>query len=98
MDQPLKAEQIAEFFRHGFLVIDTPLIEKPELEWCGNILMRMLESGEGRSEGRNLDLIAKDGGEETTLPSVLQPSLYATELRKLSYRKTALAIARQLLA
>jgi len=97
LDQPLTAEQIAEFFQQGFLVIDTPLIEKPELAWCSNILMRMLESGEGRSEGRNLDLIAKDGSEETTLPSVLQPSLYATELRKLSYRKTALAIARQLL-
>ena len=59
--------------------------------------MRMLESGQGRSEGRNLDLIAKDGSGDTTLPSVLQPSLYATELRNLSYRKTALAIARQLM-
>jgi ectoine hydroxylase-related dioxygenase (phytanoyl-CoA dioxygenase family) len=59
--------------------------------------MRMLESGEGRSEGRNLDLVARDGGGDTTLPSVLQPSLYATELRKLPYRKTALSIARQLL-
>ena len=97
MDQPLTADQVAEFFRQGFLVIGTPLIAKPELEWCSNILMRMLESGEGRSEGRNLDLIARDGGEDTTLPSVLQPSLYSTELRKLSYRKTALAVARQLL-
>jgi Phytanoyl-CoA dioxygenase (PhyH) len=97
LDQPLTADQIAEFFRQGFLAIETPLIAKPELEWCSNILMRMLESGEGRSEGRNLDLIARDGGEETTLPSVLQPSLYSTELRKLSYRKTALAVARQLL-
>jgi len=59
--------------------------------------MRMLESGEGRSEGRNLDLIARDGGGDTVLPTVLQPSLYATELRKLPYRKTALAVARQLL-
>ncbi len=97
MDQPLTADQIAEFFRQGFLVIETPLISTAELEWCSKILMRMLESGQGRSEGRNLDLIARDGGEDTTLPSVLQPSLYATELRKLSYRKTALALARQLL-
>src|ERR1700722_19341386 len=97
LEQPLTAEQVAEFFRLGFLVIGTPLIPKPELEWCGSILMRMLESGEGRSEGRNLDLIARDGGGDTVLPTVLQPSLYATELRNLSYRKTALAIARQLL-
>jgi Phytanoyl-CoA dioxygenase (PhyH) len=97
MDQPLTPEQVAEFFQQGYLVIGTPQIPKPDLEWCSNILMRMLESGEGRSEGRNLDLIAREGGDDTTLPSVLQPSLYATELRKLPYRKTALAIARQLL-
>lgn len=97
MDEPLNDAQVAEFFRHGFLAIETPQIPKSELDWCSNILMRMLESGEGRSEGRNLDLIARDGGGDTVLPSVLQPSLYATELRKLSYRKTALAIARQLL-
>ena len=97
MDQPLTADQVADFFRQGFLVIETPHISKSELDWCSKILMRMLESGQGRSEGRNLDLIAKDGGEDTTLPSVLQPSLYATELRRLSYRKTALTIAKQLL-
>ena len=97
MDEPLTEHQVAEFFRQGFLVIGTPQIPKSELEWCSKVLMRMLENGEGRSEGRNLDLIARDGGGDTVLPSVLQPSLYATELRKLSYRKTALAIARQLL-
>jgi hypothetical protein len=97
VDQPLTDEQVAEFFRQGFLVIETPQIQKSELEWCSRILLGMLESGLGRSEGRNLDLIARDGGGDTTLPSVLQPSLYATELRKLSYRKTALAAARQLL-
>src|SRR6202051_2067110 len=97
LDQPLTADQVAEFFRQGFLVIETPLISKSELEWCSKILMGLLESGKGRSEGRNLDLIEKEAGEETTLPSVLQPSLYSTELRKLSYRKTALAVAKQLL-
>jgi hypothetical protein len=97
VEQPLTDDQFAEFFRQGFLVIETPQIPKSELEWCGNVLMRMLESGEGRSEGRNLDLVARDGGGHTTLPSVLQPSLYATELRKLSYRKTALSVAKQLL-
>jgi hypothetical protein len=97
VDEPLNDAQVAEYSRQGFLAIETPQIPKSELDWCSNILMRMLESGEGRSEGRNLDLIARDGGGDTVLPSVLQPSLYATELRKLSYRKTALAIARQLL-
>ena len=97
LEQPLSADQVAEFFRQGFLVIEAPQIPKRDLEWCRNILMRMLESGEGRSEGRNLDLIARDGGGDTVLPTVLQPSLYAAELRKWPYRKTAIAVARQLL-
>ena len=61
LERPLTADQVAEFEREGFLVIDTPLIAEPELAWCRQILMRMLEGGEGRSEGRNLDLIARDG-------------------------------------
>ena len=59
--------------------------------------MRMISGGERRSEGRNLDLAAKDGAGDMTSPSVLQPSMYARELRQLSYRKVALATARQLL-
>src|SRR5262249_34432028 len=94
---PLSDEQVARFKEQGFLPIETPLIGEAELAWCRSILMRMLESGEGSSEGRNLDLIAHEGGDETVLPTVLQPSLYATELRKLSYRKMALAVAKQLL-
>src|ERR1700736_5426758 len=97
LEQPLTSEQVAEFFRLGFLVIEKPQIPAAELEWCRDILMRMILGGERRSEGRNLDLTAKDGAGDMSSPSVLQPSLYATELRKLSYRKTALATARQLL-
>ena len=97
MEQPLTVEQVDEFRRLGFLVIEKPRIPAAELEWCRDILMRMILGGERRSEGRNLDLTAKDGAGDMTSPSVLQPSMYATELRKLSYRKTALATARQLL-
>jgi hypothetical protein len=96
LEQPLTPAQIDEFFRQGFLVIETPQIAAPELEWCREILMRMILGGERRSEGRNIDLTAKDGAGDMTSPSVLQPSMYATELRKLAYRKTALATARQL--
>jgi Phytanoyl-CoA dioxygenase (PhyH) len=103
LEQSLTAEQVAEFFRLGFLVIEKPQISAAELEWCRDILMRMILGGERRSEGRNLDLTSKDsltskdGAGDMSSPSVLQPSMYATELRKLSYRKTALATARQLL-
>lgn len=96
-EHPLTSDQVAEFFRQGFLVIETPQIPASELEWCRDILLRMIAGGEGRRDGRNFDLAARDGGDEAPLPSVLQPSLYATELRRLSYRKTALAVARQLL-
>jgi ectoine hydroxylase-related dioxygenase (phytanoyl-CoA dioxygenase family) len=97
LEQPLTSAQVAEFVRQGFLVIDTPLITQSERSWCADVLMRMIEGGVGRSEGRNLDLTAKDGAGEMTSPSVLQPSMYATELRRLSYREAALAVARQLL-
>jgi ectoine hydroxylase-related dioxygenase (phytanoyl-CoA dioxygenase family) len=97
LHQPLTAEQVEKFFQEGFLVIEKPQIPAAELEWCRDILMRMILGGERRSEGRNLDLTASDGAGDMTSPSVLQPSMYATELRKLSYRKAALATARQLL-
>jgi ectoine hydroxylase-related dioxygenase (phytanoyl-CoA dioxygenase family) len=97
LDQRLTSDQIAEFHREGFLVLESPIIPESELSACRDILMRMIEGGEGRSEGRNIDLIARDGGDEETSPSILQPSMYSSELRKFSYRKTALAIARQLI-
>src|ERR1700720_4583278 len=91
LEQPLTAEQVAQFFQEGFLVIEKPQISAAELEWCRDILMRMILGGERRSEGRNLDLTSKDnltskdGAGDMSSPSVLQPSMYATELRKLSY-------------
>src|SRR5258708_14442615 len=97
LEQPLTREQVDQFFQEGFLVIEKPQIPAAELEWCRDILMRMILGGERRSEGRNLDLAEKDGAGDMSSPSVLQPSLYAMELKKLSYRKTALATARQLL-
>ncbi len=97
MDEPLTAEQVAEFFQQGFLVIETPLISKAELEWCNKILMRLLEQGVGRKEGRNFDLAARLGGEDTPSPQMVRPSLYATELAGLSCRGKVLTVAKQLL-
>jgi hypothetical protein len=95
--QPLSRQQISDFSRDGYLVIETPLIPPAEIKWCRDTIMRLLEGGAGRCQGRNLDLAQREGGGETISPSILQPSMYARELRALSYRKTALAIARQLL-
>jgi hypothetical protein len=83
VEQPLTRDQVSEFFRDGFLVIGTPQITEPELSWCRETLIRMLEGGAGRREGRNLDLIAREGADgEKTLPTVLQPSLYGFLLAK----------------
>jgi hypothetical protein len=96
-DQSLTAEQVAKFFRQGFLVIETPQIVGQELERCHNILMRLIERGVGREEGRNFDLAARSGGEDLPSPQMVRPSLYAAELARLSCRSTALAFAKQLL-
>ena len=97
LDQSLTAEQLAKFFRQGFLVIETPQIVGQELERCHKILMRLIEQGVGRKEGRNFDLAARSGGEGLPSPQMVRPSLYATGLAGLSCRSTALAMARQLL-
>jgi ectoine hydroxylase-related dioxygenase (phytanoyl-CoA dioxygenase family) len=97
LDQPLTAEQVAEFHREGFLVLDQLMIPESELTACRAVLMDMINGDKGRSEGRNIDLIARDGGDDVISPSVLQPSMYSRELRQFPYRKTALAIAKQLM-
>ncbi len=97
-DQPLTADQVAKFFRQGFLVVETPrIIIGQELEWCHKILMGLMEQGAGRKEGRNFDLSARSGGEGLASPQLVRPSLDAAELSKLSCRSTALALAKQLL-
>src|ERR1700735_1894430 len=58
LEQPLTSQQVDQFFQEGFLVIEKPQIPAAELEWCRDILMRMILGGERRSEGRNLDLTA----------------------------------------
>jgi hypothetical protein len=97
LDQPLTPDQVAKFFRQGFLVIEEPQIVGQELERCHEILMRLIEQGVGRKEGRNFDLAARSGGEGFPSPQMVRPSLYAAELAGLSCRSTALALAKQLL-
>jgi hypothetical protein len=98
IDQALTADQVAKFFRLGFLVVEAPrFIVGQELEQCQKILMRLIEQGVGRKEGRNFDLAARSGGEGLPSPQLVRPSLDAAELAGLSCRATALAFAKQLL-
>lgn len=96
---PLTEAQVQEYHDRGFLVIGNPQISPKELEWCKNILLGLINGNTGRAEGRNIDLCLKDENDDNALssPQILQPSLYATELRNLSFRQTALALAKQLL-
>ena len=94
---PLTAEQATAFTSEGFLVIDTPQISQGDIEWSRNILMPLISRGAGRKDGRSCDLSARYGDVEGTTPQLYRPSLYAPELARWSYRKVALAIAKQLL-
>jgi len=93
----LSPHQVGQYLRQGFLVVDSPRIEQQELAHCRNVLMRLIEQGVGRKEGRNFDLSARSGGNDTISPQMVRPSLYAAELAELRCRKIGLAFAKQLL-
>jgi Phytanoyl-CoA dioxygenase (PhyH) len=97
VDEPLSEEQVAQYFRDGFLIIDSPQIGGQEMEWCKKILLKLIADGTGREAGRNIDLAETSNHDTGPSPQFLQPSLYASELRNLSFRNTALAMAKQLL-
>jgi hypothetical protein len=92
-----RLESIAEFRREGFLVVNVMQISQSDIVWCCNSLMPLIERGVGRKEGRNLNISATVGGDDGGTPQLCRVSLYASELSKWSYRKTGLAIAKQLL-
>jgi hypothetical protein len=94
---PLTGEQVAEFSREGFLVLDAPQISQAEIHWCRDILMSLIARNVGRKEGRLFDISARAGGDEGVTPQLFRPSLYAMELSAWSYRIKGLAIAKQLL-
>ena len=96
-DEPLSSAQVAECNRQGFLVIDKPQISEPEITWCRDTLMRMIERGTGRKEGRAFDVAAREGARDGISFSLFRPSLYATELSRWPFREKALAMAKQLL-
>jgi hypothetical protein len=94
---PLTLAQVAELERQGFLVIDTPQINKSEIEWCRGILMRLIQRGTGRKDGRSFDIAAREGGDGRVSLGLFRPSLYSSELSGWSFRNIGLQIARQLL-
>jgi hypothetical protein len=94
---PLTADQVSEFFREGFLALDSQQVSHAEIQWCRNILMSLIARSVGQKDGRLIDISAKGDGDEGVTPQLFRPTLYATELSKWSYRNMGLAIAKQLL-
>ncbi len=59
----LTDDQVAQFHREGFLVLDTPQISPSDVEWCRKVLRELIERGTGSDNGRNFDLLARTGGD-----------------------------------
>jgi len=95
---PLSPREVACFRESGFLVIDAPRIDTIEIALCRRVLERLMQRQIGREQGRYIDLGGGDASPQIDpSPQILSPSFYARELRRLSFRPRALAIARQLL-
>jgi hypothetical protein len=98
VDSPLlTADQVAEFFREGFIALESPQISQAEIQRCRDILMSLMARNIGQKEGRLIDISAREGGDEGVTPQLCRPSLYATELSTWPYRNLGLTIAKQLL-
>lgn len=94
----LSADQVAEFTRQGYLVLDTPQISETDLNWCRRTLMSLFERRVGQKEGKSFDISKQQGATDgRSTPQLFRPSLYAPELSRWDFRATALGIARQLL-
>lgn len=95
----LSAEQCARFVSDGFLAIDTPIVPQAEIDRIRTTLDRLFAARAGWDEGAQFDLVGSsdDRGAQQSLPQLLEPVSYASELRRLQYREIAASIARQLL-
>jgi hypothetical protein len=93
----LTSAEVAEFHRRGFVSI--PRISTvEEISRLHEIFARLFEERAGRREGGHYDMLSHDGeGDAPSLPTIINPVDYASQLRRLEYRTNALGAARQLL-
>jgi hypothetical protein len=96
--QPLTGEQLLQFRREGFLVLDSPQVVATELASIGEMLSALFKARAGQDEGRLIELGPKAGDADRPLLQLLEPSRYERRLRRLACRDIALALARQVLA
>jgi ectoine hydroxylase-related dioxygenase (phytanoyl-CoA dioxygenase family) len=93
----LSQEQIDFYHREGYLVV-RGLTDEADLVRMRVAYDRIFAERAGREAGDQFDLAGPDEeGKEASLPQILSPSRYAPELANSTYRRNALAVARQLL-
>jgi ectoine hydroxylase-related dioxygenase (phytanoyl-CoA dioxygenase family) len=93
----LSQDQIDFYHREGYLALEA-ITTPEEVEWLRGIYDRLFESRAGRERGDQFDLGGTDEeGSEARLPQILNPSMYAPELKEGLFRTNAFAVARQLL-
>jgi len=93
----LSAQQVAAFHEQGF-VIQPRITTVDEVSTLLKIFERLFSVRAGRSEGCHYDLVGLDRDEDKlSLPSISNPVNYAPELRFLTFRERAAAIAKQLI-
>jgi ectoine hydroxylase-related dioxygenase (phytanoyl-CoA dioxygenase family) len=92
-------EQQIEFFReHGFLQLEQ--ISPPdEVLFLKNVYDRLFAEKAGREQGAYFDAVStdEDNDKPHTSPQIIDPILFAPELKKTIFRANSLSIAKQLL-
>jgi ectoine hydroxylase-related dioxygenase (phytanoyl-CoA dioxygenase family) len=93
----LEAAAVAAFHERGFITV--PQISTPaELALLRRTFERLFAQRAGWREGAQFDLLGHNHDEaDGLLPTILDPTNYAAELRRLRCRANAAAIAQQLL-
>jgi hypothetical protein len=97
--QLLSEEQVARFKREGFLAIDVPVVDPAEVALIKQSLTDLFSRRVGWEEGAQYDHVGINVDRDTdqSMPQMIDPSAYATALRRITFRKQALALAQQLL-
>jgi ectoine hydroxylase-related dioxygenase (phytanoyl-CoA dioxygenase family) len=94
----LSKEQIQLFREQGYLQLDE--ISPPdEVKFIKDVYDRLFAEKAGRGQGAYFDAVSSDDDDNKphTSPQIIDPVLFAPELKKTIFRANALAIAKQLL-
>jgi ectoine hydroxylase-related dioxygenase (phytanoyl-CoA dioxygenase family) len=94
----LSEEQISFFREQGYLRLEQ--ISPPEeVEFLKGVYDRLFAEKAGRGQGAYFDAVSADDDDNQphTSPQMIDPVLFAPELKKRIFRENALAIAKQLL-